>query len=292
MTRKRWVTLGLLTCLFFFVAGTASGSSVYPRIDWWVLSSGGAPASGGNTGLNATLGQTAIGLSSGGNVNLSSGYWFGPAVIYQDDFSGATKSEWSSCATRQDTTPSGRAFLGQFGNETACLVFSNLPFHTSIKVVFDLYIIRTWNGNRINETQPQPGTTASVLLEPGADVIGPDQWKFAVDGAEFVYTTFSNWPGHDQAYPGSYPTDSYPATNGAFEVNTLGYQFVGLPMDTVYRFTYNLPHTADTLRLDFTGLGLQAIDNESWGLDNVYVALDPPQVQLGAFKVFLPAILR
>ena len=36
---------------------------------------------------------------------------------------------------------------------------------------------------------------------------------------------------------------------------------------------FTVPHTKETLRLHFTGIGLQELIDESWGLDNVGVAL-------------------
>lgn len=48
-----------------------------PAIGWNVISGGGAPASGGAVTLNATLGQPVVGSSTGGDVSLGAGYWYG-----------------------------------------------------------------------------------------------------------------------------------------------------------------------------------------------------------------------
>ena len=50
---------GLLVMLVVVSAVSANGSG--PSVDWWVISGGGAPSSGGNVTLNDTLGQPIIG---------------------------------------------------------------------------------------------------------------------------------------------------------------------------------------------------------------------------------------
>lgn len=70
-------------------------------------------------------------------------------------------------------------------------------------------------------------------------------------------------------------------------MNTLGY---GIPTgddDSVYRLTFQLPHSSSSIIFQFSGIGLQALPDESWGLDNVQVEVVPantptptPQPQL------------
>jgi len=52
----------------------AQGSTT---VHWWVIAGGGAPSSATGVTLNDTLGQPVIGPSSGGNVALGAGYWYG-----------------------------------------------------------------------------------------------------------------------------------------------------------------------------------------------------------------------
>jgi hypothetical protein len=65
--------IGLLAVLVVVGAASANGSG--PSVDWWVISGGGAPSSGGNVTLNDTLGQPVAGDASGGSVTLHAGYW-------------------------------------------------------------------------------------------------------------------------------------------------------------------------------------------------------------------------
>src|SRR5262249_29792228 len=133
--------------------------------------------------------------------------------IYFNDFQGAVGPEWSS---QQTSIPrvGARRFLGDFDNGTVSLTLNNLPQHLALTVSFDLFIIRSWDGN-----------------DPG---FGPDVWQFGIGGGPtLLTTTFTNidFPvggapdGRRQAYPGMFPGGDFPARTGAVENNTLGYTF-------------------------------------------------------------------
>ena len=173
--------------------------------------------------------------------------------VYYNNFEGMVGPEWSS--TLIDTTPSDRHFLGQFANEIVSLKLDSLAQHSAIQLSFDLYVIHTWDGN--------------------ASAGGPDIWDLSVgNGPTLLHTTFSNTgsAGHRQAYPDEYPGGDHPARTGAAESNTLGYDDFG---DTVYRLTYNFPHTDSSIVLNFSGQGATSFsDRESWGLDSLSVYLE------------------
>jgi hypothetical protein len=73
----------------------------------------------------------------------------------------------------------------------------------------------------------------------------------------------------------------HPAETGATEIDTLGYTIdYGAPLgvraaDSVYHFMFSLPHTANAVTFNFSALGLEALSNESWGIDNVRVVAVP-----------------
>ena len=77
MTRTRTVRAGLALVVVLLVGVGWAGASAGPAIDWEVLSGGGAPASAGQVTLNGSLGQTAIGPSTGGELSLGAGFWYG-----------------------------------------------------------------------------------------------------------------------------------------------------------------------------------------------------------------------
>jgi hypothetical protein len=205
----------------------------------------------------------------------------GDILFYRHDFEKPVGGEW--CLLRQDITPTGRGFLGQFSNETACLQLKNIPQHTWLKLSFDLYLIRSWNGNTENWLPYSPNAPAlpgAELANPGW-VVGPDRFQIQADSLGLLNATFAN-------YPGSYPGEDYPTQTGAAEINTLGYIFDVAAMDSVYHLTFVFQHDSAQLELDFSALGLQEIANESWGLDNLQVAYN----RLPVFVTYLPLLSR
>ena len=182
-------------------------------------------------------------------------------TVYSDDFENPTDplSAWSKKVS--DTTPQGaRRFLGQFSAEKTTLSLRDLPEHTDATISFDLFVIRSWDGN----------------------VVGPDEFKVSVVGGNTLLdSTFSNvdglggFPNWEQSYPDAIGSGSHPAHFGAAETNTLGYVFSffsnSAPWSSVYHFSYKFAHDSDDLAIDFAAFNLEGIDNESWGLDNVAV---------------------
>jgi hypothetical protein len=216
--------------------------------------------------------------------------------IYFNDFNGPPGSvypEWISSAityasrtnppgsgvlppppvTNTDSTNGTRQFLGEFGgprigrpgdpgfnhtrvDQTISLTLTNLPPHSTLRLTFDLLVLKSWDGN--------------------SPMYGPDCWKLSVaDGPVLLDTTFSNNPkvareGSDQNYP---QLCAMPRT-GAARTNSLGYKFFG---DSIYPMEFTFAHSATTLKLDFRsslfeGKGLA---DESWGLDNVRLVIAP-----------------
>ncbi len=193
-------------------------------------------------------------------------------VIYTSDFEGPVELEWSHNST--DITPSGRRFLGQFNTDAVQLTLLCLPLHTTVSISFDLYLIRSWDGNQ------------EIFSGSGA-LIGPDIWDFRIAGdPASLHTTFTHWSNYRQAYPDTFPGGENPACSGADENNTLGYYFFDDPMDSVYQLSFTLPHTSETLVLEFSASGLQDITDESWGLDNIRVT-----VQANNYNLYLPMII-
>jgi hypothetical protein len=182
------------------------------------------------------------------------------SIQYSNDFQGSIGAEWS--VNRVDITPAGgRKFLGQFGNESVTLTVNNLRPHRAISIAFDLFIIGSWDGNYVS---------------PGA---GPDIWEVSADpGGTILRTTFNThtFAAQYQAYPGSYPGGQHPSNTGAVEVGTLGYSCAGSCTNAVYHVEVELYHTVSSVELIFSGSNLEAISNESWGLDNVVISVESP----------------
>jgi len=208
-------------------------------------------------------------------VSLGVALWVGvfampPAaaeLVYFNDFEAGQTTGFNTSQT--SLTPLGnRRFLGEFGNGTVSLTLTNLPAHDLLTISFDLFIIRSWDGNDLAN--------------------GPDVWNLSVTGGPtLLNTTFTNsdFPvgtpvpqPRRQAYPDVFPGGDNPARTGAAENNTLGYTFffgsIGQlrEVDSVYNLSFTFEHTASSVVFNFSAFGLSpGIADESWGLDNVQV---------------------
>ncbi|MBO1051933.1 MAG: filamentous hemagglutinin N-terminal domain-containing protein [Dolichospermum sp. DET73] len=190
--------------------------------------------------------------------------------VYNNDFQGNVGEEWSNTST--DITPVGeRKFLGQFsGTSLVDLSINNLPDHQLATVFFDLFILKSWDGNKLSD--------------------GPDIWGLSVDGGiPLLITTFINVDPpytslvESQSYPDNYnPLSTNNVNNlprtGAIENNSLGYKFSPFgerSIDSVYKLNFTFPHSDSSLGLHFLSIlgGFTGIEDESWGLDNVAVAV-------------------
>jgi hypothetical protein len=222
-------------------------------------------------------------------------------IVYSNDFNGPVGSafaEWTSMPigfyksvsgiegfiaapiVRTVESPNHRErFLGEFGGppigrpgepdwnharveQTILLSLRALPAHRTITIRFDLYLLKSWDGD-----SPQ---------------FGPDRFFVRVVGEPaLLNSTFSNNPklesdGSYQSYPG--PVDHSPRNlprTGAKSTGTLGYgDFFA---DSIYHFEFTFPHADTTLQVAF-GSSLfegKGTEDESWGLDNVWVSAQP-----------------
>jgi hypothetical protein len=191
---------------------------------------------------------------------------------YTNDFETvAPESQGWSSNYRISTAPRGQRYLGDYDNQTVQMNIACLPPHQFVRVSFDLYIIRSWDGNN-TEIRPHP-----------------DTWIFMADDRVIKRSTFSNWANSRQSYPGDLPDGDYPAGTGTYARQVLGYGFGPVPVqDTVYRMTYLIPHTDSSISLKFIGRNLQGVADESWGLDNFRVE---PVEPLGN-GYYLPVIIN
>ena len=175
-----------------------------------------------------------------------------------------------------DSYNSSQRFLGELGgpvilkappydsrhfvrvDESIGLSLPGLRAHNSLTLDFDLYILKSWDGN--NPTY------------------GPDRWSVAISGGPtLLSTTFSNnfKTGSDLSLQ-DYPSTNSPPQTGAFATNQLGYGFwFG---DAAYHMSFTFPHTASSVTVVFSSSmnegkseKVRSTRDESWGLDNVRV---------------------
>lgn len=215
-------------------------------------------------------------------------------VIYSNDFqSKSAGGEWSNnsvtSAPNPDYTPwGGRWFLGEFGvhngvNDVVSLSLNGLPENSRVRLSFDVYFIRSWDGN---DTR-----VSSIINDPNGQVYGPDFFNVRVAGGPLLlHETFSNGNPAGQSYSPYGPSILPPSTGygsmtGAAEAYSLGYTFGNFiesqnqnkidVMDSVYHFDFGFTHALSALQIDFFAENLQSMADESWGIDNVIVAVVP-----------------
>ncbi|MBI1176107.1 DUF5060 domain-containing protein [bacterium] len=127
------------------------------------------------------------------------------------------------------------------------LTLHNLPEHTSVQITFDLALIDSWDGTDPNW--------------------GPDYFNVQVAGNTEFSSTFSTWSV--SSAPGTTLLMSQPAALG----------FNADFMDTAYRITITVPHSAASVVIAWfaNGAGWTGGDfqwpDESWAIDNINVTL-------------------
>ncbi len=189
---------------------------------------------GGATAAGVWVAPSVIRLDRVAAAEPSNGY----SLLYREDFEGAIgiagTASWSTVAT--DSPTATNRILGRFGNDTVTLRMA-LPEHECLQICFDLFVNDSWDG-----TNPTWG--------------GPDRFGFAIDG-----TTMWNEP---------YDASNAPA-GGTIITGPAQLWFTNRWNDRVIRYCVEIPHTASTANFSFFGSGLQGLNDESWGLDNVEV---------------------
>ena len=182
--------------------------------------------------------------------------------------------KWSDETT--SISPENRLiFHGEFSNQAVTATLEKLPAHDYLQISVQLFILRSWDG---------------VARSNGGPRMGPDYFRLGLDdgtpGARtLVLNSFSNTPvmsgfasiGNFQGYPSPVPGDKVGYMTGADMRNTFGYIFptagnqppIAVHQDSLYTIKMILPHSADKAVLSFRGLGLQSIEDESWGVLNL-----------------------
>ncbi len=192
----------------------------------------------GGTRVRRGFRGALAGAALAGGVAADTPFDSGHSPGYFADFEAGAGTEWSS-ATTDNSVPGGFSrFAGRFGNGGQTLSLSGLTAGTAYTVVFDLYVIDSWDGN--------------------SGGVGPDYFNVAVDGVQLFQRTFSQFDFNNQSYP--LPPDAQGQSG-----------FSGWN-DSIYR-SVEVPFTAagGSASITFQGAGLQDLTDESWGIDNVGV---------------------
>jgi len=157
-------------------------------------------------------------------------------VIYDTDFESGADAEWSG-STPTSSASALTTYLGRLGNQTASLNLTGLGAGShEVTLDFDLYIIDSWDG----------------IGRWG----GPDTFGISGDyTADWALHTENDLLPYDDKDTGRY-TGRYLYTDTIYAGITLTFTTIG-----------------DALNLNFYGSGLQSLNDESWGIDNVVVSV-------------------
>jgi len=203
-----------------------------------------------NLKLNAVVRTvlTAAAALAGG-LGLGMAQQASAQPVYTANFDDGTAPGFGNARVR--TTPDGtRRFLGDYGNETTTLTLTALTVGQQYEVRCQVYAIASWDG-------------------------GADRWSVARRGGESFVTSFRSFSGGSQAYPGQYPALSYAGTTGASDYCPCGWSTAcnaSWPFMYVYPISLSFTAQSAVEFIDFSGLGLESICNESWGIDNIAVS--------------------
>ena len=161
---------------------------------------------------------------------------------------------------RSGLGPAGNQFGGSMlrsptGN-TVTITLTNLPPHSSINLAFLFAAIDSLDG-------------AGAF--PGGDYL-----KITLDGTTIFREAFAN------AVADQVQTYIAPPGVELARRTELGFTAGGFHTDSAYDMGADpqfqlIPHTASTLTLTFEieSLVLQGLDDESWGIDNLRISLNP-----------------
>lgn len=140
------------------------------------------------------------------------------------------------------------------GNSTVDYTFTDLGYHESIYLNFDLYILDSWDGL----------VSASV---------GGDFFGIKVNGMTYEWS----FRGKTQSY---FMNDLDSEIQSDYVIGDYNDVYTWGTMDRFYDDFYNgfvIPHTEDELTISFYGRGLQAISDEAWAVDDIRIETSEEQ---------------
>jgi Concanavalin A-like lectin/glucanases superfamily/CARDB/Matrixin len=168
-------------------------------------------------------------------------------LVYFNDFESPVGTEWSNGTTNNAYPSLLTQFLGRSNNDGRTLSLNTIPGQ-NYRLEFDLYVIDTWDGSPITS-------------------YSPDYFNVTANGNSVFRQTFSNTTA-----PQSFRIPDV----GDYTKNLVFGSWAGVG-DSIYRrIPLTFTATGNTTQLNFFGSGLEVLDNESWGLDNVKIWTNDP----------------
>lgn len=167
------------------------------------------------------------------------------ATIYSATFTGGVTTGLTG-STTVATAPSGQQFVELAPNGGTATLTLNTAGLSDVMLSFNLYTIRSVDGSNAD--------------------YGPDFFEVQVNDVTVLKETFANFYAWTQSYggPGS------PAGTGSSATGALGYpEFFGY--DHTYDLSFAVGAPGTTTKIEFISLATQAVNDESFGIDNILV---------------------
>ena len=187
-------------------------------------------------------------ITCGSDLVIDANYYgYVSQQIVFEDFEGGA-SGWSINTTENSTWSQ---FLGRFdGNDIVSKTFS-LPSDGTTQVDFDFYRLDSWDG---------------------------EDFQIFINGVEIFSESFrdNNSGGAFTGGSGSTGDVSWVAT----PTSTLANHLFGSWADQIFHFTLTINNPGTALEVGFEATTDQAINDESWGIDNL--SIEQPTLQCGA----------
>lgn len=141
-------------------------------------------------------------------------------------------------------------------NDSVIFNFNGLSEHTKVKLNFDLFTMGSWDGEWDGEGDEE-------------DHSGPDTFGFKIDGDEKGSWTFRNVrqdEGDESNIDGSWITGDF---NGHDEWVGIDRHFEN------YADGFTFTHSGDSVEVEFFGILLQEVSDESWRVNNISLTAVP-----------------
>ncbi len=192
----------------------------------------------------------------------------GPTVVVNTSFDAGVPADWSHTAVTTTSRPGTGSYLGRFGGETwtnpvTYGVNLGAPMATA-RIEFDLLIIDSWDGYNPQYADPE-GDVLSILID-GTPITVDSFWH---ETGRFTdndrYARVSHLP-----HAGSVYTVNMTRTQS-------GTNFSGASNwhDQIWRVTIDVEAPPESFTLGFSARLSQAINDESFGIDNFSITATP-----------------
>ncbi len=177
----------------------------------------------------------------------------GDILFYRHDFETSAGSEW--CLLRQDITPTGRGFLGQFSNETACLLLKDIPTaylaEGLLRSISDPLLERQPGNLEAELAERSRSSRGQSLLESGlggrsGPLPCPGRWARLAGNYLCQLSRLFRRLTREAIRAGfTRPRPAQPRLTHLVITLTTG------PMDSVYHLTFVLQHSSSQLAVGF-----------------------------------------